>query len=81
MLAMARRMRSPKTRAQIRRAVAERRANATAVERGEPLPYPNIWDQLDPTKLPGDASEQEILESIAAFSKLCPPPARKRHYL
>jgi hypothetical protein len=61
--------------------MAERRANITAAERGEPLPYPNIWDQLDPTKLPRDASAEHILESIAAFLKLCPPPARKRHYL
>jgi hypothetical protein len=61
--------------------MAERRANTTAAARGEPLPYPNIWDQLDPTKLPRNAGEREILESIAAFLKLCPPPARKRHYL
>jgi hypothetical protein len=78
---MARGMRSPKTRAQVRRAMAERRANESAAERGEPLPYPNIWDEVDPTKVPRDASEQEILESVAAFLKLCPPPARKRHVL
>jgi hypothetical protein len=74
-------MRSPKTKAQLRLAMAERRANERAAERGEPLPYPNIWDEVDPTKLPRDASAQEILESVAAFLKLCPPPARKRDFL
>jgi hypothetical protein len=61
--------------------MAERRANTAAARRGEPLPHPNIWDQLDPTKLPPGASQEQILQRTAAFLKLCPPPTRKRHYL
>jgi hypothetical protein len=78
---MARRFRSFKSRTQIQRAMSERRANADAANRGKPMPYPNIWDALDPTKLPRDATQEQILARIAAFRKICRPPVRKRHPL
>jgi hypothetical protein len=64
--------RSPKTRQQVDRALAERRANTQAAKAGNPLPYPNIWDELDPTKVPRDASEEEVQRSYAEFRRLCP---------
>jgi hypothetical protein len=76
-----RRIKNFKSPAQIRRAMAERRANDRAAERGEPLPFPNIWDLLDPTKLPQGATEEQILDRISEFRKICRPPVRKRHYL
>ena len=54
------------------RALAERRANAGAQRTGSPMPYPNIWDELDPTKVPRDASEEDLQRSYAEFRRLCP---------
>jgi hypothetical protein len=47
--------------------LAQRAANARARERGEPLPYPNLWDTLDPTKLDGEPTHEALLASVAAF--------------
>lgn len=62
---------------QVARAVAQRRANAEALRSRRALPYPNPWDDLDPTKVPRDASEAALEARYAAFRKLCPPPPRK----
>lgn len=70
-----------KTREQERRALAERGANRRAARDGEPLPYPNIWDELDPTKAPPDATPEEIHERYKEFRKLCPPRPRIEHTL
>jgi hypothetical protein len=70
---------APKTKAQIDRSMAERQANHEAAKKGEPLPHPNIWDSWDPTKLPRDATDEEISKRYREFSKLCPPPRTKRH--
>jgi hypothetical protein len=69
-----------KTREQIAEALAERRANREAREKGLPLPFPNIWDELDPTKVSRDASPEEITARYREFCKICPPP-RKRRYI
>lgn len=70
-----------KTPEQLARAEAERAANALAKEEGRPLPFPNPWDVLDPTKLPPGASDDEIQERCEAFSKLCAPRPRIVHEL
>jgi hypothetical protein len=70
-----------KTKEQEERALAERAANERAQELGLPLPFPNMWDALDPTKLPRDATPEEIHERYKEFRKLCPPPPRKRHVI
>lgn len=74
---MARRARVYKTPEQEARAMAEREANARALEAGEPLPYPNMWDAIDPTKVRPGATHEEILESVRQFNKLCAPRPRK----
>lgn len=61
------------------RALAQRAANARAKARGEPLPYPNPWDALDPTKVSAGASPEEIARRYREFRALCPPPAPKRY--
>ncbi len=61
------------------RALAQRAANAAAARDGRPLPYPNPWDVLDPTKLPRDASPEAYQQSYREFRKLCPPFQPKRH--
>ncbi len=61
------------------RALAQRAANAAAVREGKPLPYPNPWDSLDPTKLPRDASREARRQRHLEFSRLCPPFKPKRH--
>ena len=58
--------------------LAQRRANAEAKARGAPLPHPNVWDALDPTKIPEDADEEAYAESVRAFTKLCPPKKPRR---
>jgi hypothetical protein len=64
------------------RALADREANRRAKEKGLPLPYPNLWDSLDPTKLdPGEATPERMAERYREFSKLCPPRRRKVHTL
>ncbi len=74
-------LRPLKTRKQIARALAERRANRYASDHGLPLPFPNIWDFLDPTKLSRDATPEQIAERYLEFCKLCPPRKRKKHIL
>ncbi|MEM7584602.1 MAG: hypothetical protein AAF560_14525 [Acidobacteriota bacterium] len=63
------------------RALAQRSANAAAAAAGEPLPFPNPWDTLDPTKLPADASPEAIQKRYVEFRRLCPPYQPKRHTL
>jgi len=71
----------PKSAEQEQRAVLEREANAQAAAEGRPLPFPNVWDRLDPTKVPSGASPAEIHTSYLRFAELCRPRARKRHRL
>jgi hypothetical protein len=59
--------------------MAQRAANEEASKKGLPLPYPNIWDFLDPTKLPPGATEEEIMARHREFKKICRPPRVKRH--
>jgi hypothetical protein len=61
--------------------MAERAANDAARQRGEPLPFPNPWDVLDPTKVPSDATPEEIARSYEAFALICRAPACIRHVL
>ncbi len=61
------------------RALAQRAANAAAARDGRPLPYPNPWDALDPTKLPRDASPAAHQQRYREFRKRCPPFQPKRH--
>lgn len=71
----------PKTAAQEQRATDERGANARAATTGEPLPFPNVWDRWDPTKVPATATAEEIQASYVRFRRLCQPRARIRHRL
>jgi hypothetical protein len=68
-----------KTRQQERRALAERAANAAARAAGLPLPFPNPWDALDPTKVPRDATPEQIQQSYRAFNEMCRPRPCKRY--
>ncbi len=61
------------------RALAQRAANEAAAREGRPLPYPNPWDTLDPTKLPRDAPREAYLQRYLEFRKLCPPFKPKRY--
>lgn len=70
-----------KTKEQTARALAERAANREASEKGLPLPFPNVWDALDPTKVPRDATPEEIAASYREFCKICPPRQKRRHTL
>lgn len=70
-----------KTPEQERRAESERAANDRAAAQGLPLPYPNLWDGIDPTKVAPGATEDELQASYAAFRTLCRPRARKQHRL
>jgi hypothetical protein len=70
-----------KTRAQERRALRERAANRAAARRGEPLPFPNPWDEWDPTKVDPGATQDEIHKRYVEFTKICPPPPRRVHIL
>jgi hypothetical protein len=79
---MATRRRIPiKSRSQVARALRERRANAEAKAKGLPMPFPNFWDQYDPTKVAPGATEEEIHQRYVEFCKLCPPYRKKRHTL
>ena len=70
-----------KTRAQERRAIHQRAENLRAKREERPMPYPNIWDVLDPTKVGPDATPEEIHQSYLEFCKLCPPPKRIEYIL
>ena len=70
-----------KDETQLARAESERTANQRAAADGQPLPYPNVWDILDPTKVPHGASQEGIHASYREFSKLCPPRPRIKHSL
>ncbi|MBN2194199.1 MAG: hypothetical protein JW751_15390 [Polyangiaceae bacterium] len=61
------------------RALAQRAANERAKAAGEPLPFPNVWDVLDPTKTAADATPDEIARSQAEFSRLCRRPPCRRY--
>lgn len=63
------------------RAMAQRAANAEASRKEEPLPYPNIWDTLDPTKVDRNATIEEIHRRYLEFVKLCRPRPKTRHAL
>ncbi len=66
---------------QAARALAQRAAKEEARKKGLPLPYPNIWDELDPTKVDRNASIEEIHLRYVEFTKLCQSRPRKRHIL
>ena len=71
-----------KSREQEARALAEREANRRAGEKGLPLPFPNMWDSLDPTKVdPREATPEKLAKRYEEFCKLCPPRRRKVHIL
>lgn len=57
----------------------ELEANRQAKLTGAPLPFPGVWDELDPTKLSEGASPEEITARYHAFCKLCPPPQKKKY--
>ncbi|MBC8069882.1 MAG: hypothetical protein IAG13_16205 [Deltaproteobacteria bacterium] len=63
------------------RAMAERAENEAARAGGEPLPFPNPWDVLDPTKVPPDATPEQIARSYEAFAEICRTPPCIRHVL
>ncbi len=66
---------------QTARALAQRSANEEARKNGLPLPYPNIWDELDPTKVDRDATVDEIHRSYVEFTRVCRHRPRKSHTL
>jgi hypothetical protein len=59
----------------------QRAANAAAREAGAPLPHPNVWDVLDPTKVPSDATPEQLRASYEAFRRICRPRPCRRHTL
>lgn len=59
----------------------EREANARAAAEGRPLPFANVWDTLDPTKVDRDATAAQVNASYLRFAELCRPRPRKRHRL
>ena len=61
------------------RAITQREANERAVRAGEPMPFPNPWDRLDPTKVAPEATPEEIHQSYLEFCKLCRPPKIKSY--
>jgi hypothetical protein len=63
------------------RAIREREANARAARDGAPLPFPNIWDAIDPTKVEKGATPAQIQASYLRFAELCRPRPRKQHRL
>ncbi|MEX1362738.1 MAG: hypothetical protein AB1Z98_06400 [Nannocystaceae bacterium] len=62
-----------------KRQLEQRNANARALDRGEPLPFPNLFDALDPTKVDPSATELDRLESVRGFRQICRPRPSKRH--
>lgn len=63
------------------RALRERSANDLAAAEGRPLPFPNIWDTLDPSKVAPGATPSEVHASYLRFTALCRPRQRKVHRL
>ncbi len=61
------------------RALAQREANAAAARAGQPIPFPNFFSLVDPTKLPADAPPQAIRQRYREFCKICRPFQPKRH--
>ena len=74
-------MAPPKTKEQERRAELERESNVRAQLAGQLLPFPNLWDHVDPTKVCPPATDTELQDSYAEFRKICRPRARKQHRL
>jgi hypothetical protein len=70
-----------KTDAQVRRALSQRARNQRAAGDGRTLPFPNVWDAADPTKVVAPASDEMMQASYAAFRTLCRPRPRKQHRL
>ena len=35
------------------------------------MPFPNPWDAWDPTKVPADATPEQITQSYREFAKRC----------
>ncbi len=70
-----------KTAEQTARAEAERLANEQAAGEGRDLPFPNPWDAIDPTKVPRNASAEELQTSYQRWSQLCRKRPRKVHLL
>lgn len=68
-----------KTEAQLNRQKDQRLANELAQTQNQPLPFPSIWDDLDPTKLDKGATPEEITQRYQDFCALCPPPPRKEY--
>jgi hypothetical protein len=58
---------SSKTPEQERRALDQRRANEQALAGGRPLPFPNPWDVVEPTKIASGATDAQLQASYAAF--------------
>lgn len=56
-----------KTPEQEAKAMAQRRANEEAKRRGEPLPHPDPWDAVDPTKVPEGATLEQIHQRYIEF--------------
>jgi hypothetical protein len=71
---------SSRLSAKEQRACAEREQNTAAKVERRALPYPNLWDVLDPTKQTTDTPEQRA-ERYLAFNRLCPKAAWKTHVL
>lgn len=63
------------------RSLAQRSANERARGAGEPLPFPNPWDELDPTKLPPHADPEQIHLRVVRLGEICRRPPCKRHTL
>lgn len=63
------------------RCLAQREANGQARDLGLPLPFPNIWDEWDPTKVDRDATIEEIHRRYQEFKKLCRRRPKRRHAL
>jgi hypothetical protein len=67
---------------QIAVALRQRLQNEQARHGGTVLPHPNLWDELDPTKVHAGidgATREQLFHSTREFLKRCPPRARRRH--